>query len=237
MDHSGASERAERRRAPRIFDTDWLVLRQMRTHIAAAIATLSGKGARDLIDLGCGSQPYRALIEGQGLAYRGADLGCSADIEIAGSGHVAAADGSADVISSFQVLEHVRDLDLYLAEARRLLRDRGTLLLSTHGTWLYHPHPEDHRRWTRTGLILDVEMRGFRVIACTPIVGPLAWTGLIRLTSYAFVLRKLPLLGRPIAAALAAIMNLKAMAEDAVTPPDVRAHNACVYLIIAEKAG
>jgi SAM-dependent methyltransferase len=235
MDHSGASENAQRRKSPRIYDTDWMVLRQMRRDIASALATVTSKTPQSLIDLGCGSQPYRDLIEAQGLSYRGADLGTSADIEIAPSGHVSAPDASADIISSFQVLEHVRDLDLYLAEAHRMLRTGGSLLLSTHGNWLYHPHPEDHRRWTRTGLILDIETRGFAVQSCVPIVGPLAWTGLMRLTSYAFVLRKIPLIGRGLAGIFATLMNIRAMMEDAITPPAIRADNACVYLVMAHK--
>jgi SAM-dependent methyltransferase len=235
MDHSGASENAQRRKSPRIFDTDWMVLRQMRSDIAAALAPLAKKAGSALVDFGCGSQPYRDLIEAQGLSYSGADLGISADIEIAASGHVSAPDACADIISSFQVLEHVRDLDLYLAEAHRMLRPGGHLLLSTHGNWLYHPHPEDHRRWTRTGLILDIETRGFAVQSCVPIVGPLAWTTLMRLTSFAFVLRKIPVLGTLLAAMLASAMNLRAMIEDAVTPAAVRVDNACVYLVVAQR--
>jgi len=80
----------------------------------------------------------------RGLIYQGADIG-SADIIIQESGRVDTADASADLVLSFQVLEHVRDVGQYLGEALRILRDDGWLILSTHGTWLYHPHPEDHR--------------------------------------------------------------------------------------------
>ncbi|MFW1494634.1 methyltransferase domain-containing protein, partial [Vibrio parahaemolyticus] len=79
-------------------------------------------------------------------------------------------------VVSFQVLEHVRDVGCYLNEARRVLNTGGRLLLSTHGTWLYHPHPEDHRRWTRLGLIDELATYGFEVTDCVPVVGPLAWT-------------------------------------------------------------
>jgi SAM-dependent methyltransferase len=44
---------------------------------------------------------------------------------------VARPDASFDVVCSFQVLEHVEDPDAYLAEARRLLRPGGRLLLAT----------------------------------------------------------------------------------------------------------
>ena len=47
------------------------------------------------------------------------------------------------------------------------------------------------------------------------IVGPLATTTLIRLTGFAIVIRRIPLLGRPIAAVLAVFMNLRARLEEA----------------------
>lgn len=224
-----------RRRSPRITDSDWLVLRGLSKEVSAA-AEVACPGAV-AIDFGCGDQPYRKIVEDCGALYRGADLGGAAEISIEPNGHVDAPDGCADVVLSFQVLEHVRDLDSYLAEAKRLLRPDGELLLSTHGTWLYHPHPEDHRRWTRTGLVHELESRGFTVHYCTAIVGPLAWTTLIRLTGYCFAIRKLPILGTAIASALSIMMNLRAAAEDALTPLSIRHDNACVYFLRAKAPG
>ncbi|WP_292097781.1 hypothetical protein, partial [Mesorhizobium sp.] len=135
-----------------------------------------------------------------------------------------------------QVLEHVRDLDSYCAEIRRLLRDDGVLLLSTHGSWLYHPHPEDHRRWTRTGLVVDLADRGLEVEEVHAIAGPLATTTLIRLTGFAFFLRRLPIIGAILASLLALLMNLRAQLEDRLTPAQIRDDNACVFLVRARKA-
>lgn len=184
-----------------------------------------------LLDFGCGSMPYRALVERTGASYLSADLDGDADLSISDAGVLPLADGRIDVVLSVQVLEHVRDLDRYLAEAARVLVDRGKLLLSTHGTWLYHPHPQDHRRWTRTGLILDIEARGFTVDGVTAIVGPLATTTLIRLAGFAHFLRRVPLAGPPLAAALALVMNFRAWIEDRVTPLGLTNDNGCVYLV------
>lgn len=221
-----------RRREPRIVDTDWLVLRGLSAEVISAAGELARPGVL-AIDFGCGDQPYRSLFEQRGVEYRAADLGNGAEISIRPDGHVDAPDACADLVLSFQVLEHVRDLDTYLAEAMRLLRPGGQLLLSTHGTWLYHPHPEDHRRWTRMGLVNELESRGWKVDACAAVVGPLAWTTLIRLTGYCFALRKLPVLGNIAAAGLAAVMNLRAAAEDSLTPAAIRDDNACVYVVRA----
>lgn len=223
-----------RRRETRIFDTDWLVLRRL----SAAVDIYAGRLAqtcRDAIDLGCGSQPYRACFESRGVSYRGADLGGAAEVEITPEGRVLAEPGIADLVLSFQVLEHVRDLDLYLSEAARLLKPGGRLLLSTHGTWLYHPHPEDHRRWTREGLIGELQSRGWTVEQWEAICGPLAWTTIIRLTGYCYALRRIPVIGVPIGRALAIVLNLRAALEDRITPRSIRDDNACIYLVQASR--
>jgi SAM-dependent methyltransferase len=236
VEPANASFDQARRRAPRLNDTDWLLLRGLSAEVSAAAADLARQG-QAVVDLGCGDQPYRQMFEQRGAQYRGADLGRSAEIAIGEDGLVDAPDGCADLVVSFQVLEHVRDLDRYLAEARRLLRPGGRLLLSTHGTWLYHPHPEDHRRWTREGLINELECRGFSVENCEAVVGPLALTTIIRLTAFAYALRKVPIVGALILAPLAIVMNLRAAIEDRITPAAVKADNACVYVVRASLGG
>jgi SAM-dependent methyltransferase len=64
---------------------------------------------------------------------------------------------------STQHLEHVDDPDLVLAELHRVLAPGGTLLLSTHGVWVYHPDPHDLWRWTEEGLRTLFERHGFVV--------------------------------------------------------------------------
>ena len=142
---------------------------------------------------------------------------------------------SAELILSFQVLEHVWDLDWYLGEAHRLLSRDGALLLSTHGTWLYHPHPTDYRRWTRDGLVAELEARNFSVESVVPLVGPLAWTTQFRSLGYHSILSRLPVLGGVASAVLCSLMNLRMIIEDAITPGHLKECNAAVYLVTARK--
>src|SRR6185437_12813843 len=130
--------------------------------------------------------------------------------------------------------EHVRDLGRYFAEARRVLKPGGQLVLSTHGTWLYHPHPEDHRRWTRQGLVAEIEGYGFSVTDCAAVVGPLAWTTVLRLTGFAYMLKRIPVVGPLASAGLAAVMNARAFLEDALTPADITRDNGCVYVTLSQ---
>jgi SAM-dependent methyltransferase len=188
------------------------------------------------IDFGCGSKPYEAIFTTAGVRYVGADFDGSGDLTIDSTGHLQSPDQSADIVVSFQVLEHVRDLRTYFLEARRVLRPGGSLLLSTHGTWLFHPHPEDHRRWTRQGLCAEIANHGFDVIECVPVVGPLAWTTMVRLTCACYALRKIPFVGCKIGQMLALVMNARAWLEDIITPDWVKNDNACVYLVLAQPA-
>ncbi|MBA1143974.1 methyltransferase domain-containing protein [Mesorhizobium sp. CCANP35] len=189
-----------------------------------------------MVDLGCGDMPYARMMREMQIDYRGADIDDGGSLRIDENGRVPLADGAAGAVLSVQVLEHVRDLDAYCAEISRLLRDDGVLLLSTHGTWLYHPHPEDHRRWTRTGLIADLGDRGLVVEDVKAIAGPLATTTLIRLTGFAFFLRRIPVFGGAFASLLAVLMNLRALLEDTITPASIRDDNGCVFLVRAHKA-
>jgi SAM-dependent methyltransferase len=228
---SSASE-GRRRGRPRPWDTDWLILRGLRDEIAHLVGRVARPGLV-AIDFGCGDRPYESLFEARGVEYVGADLDGMPDIEIAPDGTLDAPDAQYDLLLSFQVIEHVRDLDTYFAEARRVLRPDGQMLLSTHGMWLYHPHPEDHRRWTREGLVAEIAAHGFEVVECRPVVGPMATTTIIRNTGIAHFLRAIPRVGRGVAGLATLAANARARLEEAVTPAWITSDNACVYVTLS----
>ncbi len=219
------------RAAPRIWQPDWLVLRGMARVLRRLLAdpSLRLSGAR-VLDFGCGRRPYESWFAAAGAHYSGADIDGAHEVRIHDDGRLDCGDAEYDLVASFQVLEHVWDVATYLREARRALRDEGWLLLSTHGTWLYHPHPHDYRRWTADGLRREVEAQGFRLVRMEPVVGPLAWTTVFRSLGAAHFLKKLPVLG-PVLAGVAALgFNARAWLEDCVTPHDIIADNACTYV-------
>jgi hypothetical protein len=115
------------------------------------------------------------------------------------------------------------------------LKPGGWLLLSTHGNWLYHPHPTDYRRWTRDGLLRELSSRGFTVEAVTSVMGPLSWTTQFRLLGYYVGLQKIGVLGSIILMPLACIMNLRMVLEDLITPTEIRDTNASVYITLSQK--
>ena len=209
-------------------------LLRLRRQIARELATLPAFRPGDVaVDLGCGDMPYRSMIEASGARYVGCDIDTAAPVPIRPGEPVPLGDGSARLVASFQVLEHVWDLGWYLGESRRLLVPDGRLLLSTHGVWLYHPHPTDFRRWTADGLTREIESHGFEVERITGLVGPLAWTTQFRLLGYREVLRRIPLLGALLTPLLSIVMNLRMALEDAITPASIRHDNASVYVVVA----
>lgn len=229
---------ADRRAAPRLWDADWHVLRCQAQAIRAALADprLALAGAR-VLDFGCGSRPYESWFAAAGARYEGADIVGSPDVGVRADGSLAAGDGHYDVVASFQVLEHVWDVARYLREARRVLRDDGRLLLSTHGSWLYHPHPHDYRRWTGEGLRREVEAQGFRLLQMQPVVGPLAWMMVFHNLGVAHALQKVPLLGPLLSRSLAVPLNVAAWIEDRITPAYITENNACVYVALFRRSG
>ncbi|MDG4828090.1 methyltransferase domain-containing protein [Solwaraspora sp. WMMD1047] len=93
-----------------------------------------------LVDLGCGGGLLAPHVAGKGYRHVGVDLVRSGLDQAAAHGVAAVqgdatavplADGCADVVSAGELLEHVPDWRAAVAEACRLLRPGGTLVLDT----------------------------------------------------------------------------------------------------------
>jgi hypothetical protein len=82
-----------------------------------------------------------------------------------------------------------------------------------------------------------VEAHGFALSAIRPVVGPLAWTSILRSFGLAYALRRLPICGGALSAAAAVAYNLRAWLEDWITPAQVTADNACVYVTLFKRCG
>jgi SAM-dependent methyltransferase len=218
---------------PRIWQLGWHVMRRQGEAIRALLAHpgVDLRGAR-VLDFGCGTRPYEAWFRSAGADYQGADIDGRHEVQLRADGSIAAADAAFDLVASFQVLEHVWDLATYLAESHRVLKPGRWLLLSTHGTWFYHPHPGDYRRWTADGLRREVEAHGFKLLEIRPVVGPLAWTSILRSFGAAYLFRRVPFAGDALSATTTFLYNLRAWLDDRITPAQITAENACVYVAL-----
>jgi SAM-dependent methyltransferase len=226
---------ANRRLTPSLFQADWYVLGRLRLAIEAALSAAGMRAESRALDMGCGDRPYEAIFRDRGLEYVGADLAVDAEVTIRSGETTSLPASSFDLGLSFQVLEHVWDIDWYLAEIHRMVKPGGSMILSTHGAWLYHPHPTDFRRWTKDGLVREIETRGWKVNRVFAIAGPLAWSLTIRAIAVADALTRFPLIGKVLANGLCFIYNVRIVIEDRLTPKQVRDDNACVYVCLCAR--
>lgn len=114
-----------------------------------------------VLDYGAGPSPYRSLFPR--ADYKRADYVRAPDLDYTVDQHgtLPASVGPFDIVLSTQVAEHLYDPRTYLAEAWRVLRPGGKLLLTTHGVWQEHGVPHDYQRWTAAGLERDLTHAGF----------------------------------------------------------------------------
>ena len=222
-------ERGELRAAPPWHPLAYIIRRLPRRLEALATDLRVGPGGR-VLDYGCADMPYRRFF-GPDVEVVGADLPGNpvAAIAVRPDGGLPSEDASFDAVLSTQVLEHVADPDLYVAECRRVLRTGGRLLLSTHGMMAYHPDPVDYWRWTCAGLRHVVERAGLRVVRFEGVMG-MAATGLQLLQDAAW--GRVPRRVRP---AFCLTMQSMVAVADRLEGPERRDVNALVFALVAER--
>jgi SAM-dependent methyltransferase len=193
-------------------------------------AELGVAGGDRIVDYGCAELPYRHFFPVD-VEYVAADLPGNphATVEINADGSLPLEDDSCNALISTQVLEHVDDPALYLAECFRVLRSGGRMMLSTHGVFIYHPDPGDYWRWTLAGLRKILENAGFAIRHEEGVIG-LAATGL-QLFQEAVYYRLPRLLMAPFAFVMQSVIAL----ADRLQGARSKRWNASVFIVIAEK--
>ena len=116
-----------------------------------------------VLDVGCGHQPYRSLVEGAGACYIGLDLPPTIyrtpDLVWDGV-HLGVRDGSVDAVLVTEVLEHVPDPMPLLSEVVRALRPGGRMYLTVPYLWPLHDVPDDMYRYTPFALERVLRLAG-----------------------------------------------------------------------------
>lgn len=120
-----------------------------------------------VVDLGCGTSPYKKDILELANEYIGVDWDNSLhnvnpDVVADLSKEFPFENEFADTLISFQVLEHLPTPQLYLFECYRILKPGGYLLLSVPFQMGIHEAPYDYFRYTRYGLEYLLSEAGFR---------------------------------------------------------------------------
>ena len=222
---------------PHFFHRDYWALRHIRNGLVQFLDRHHGelRGKRCL-DYGAGHSPYVSHFAARDIELVRADIrpADAATIAIAADGKLDLPDRSVDAIVSTQVLEHVGDVQRYLAEGMRVLRPGGLFYCSTHGTFILHRVPTDYHRWTTDGLRLEFERAGFGVERVEPRLSLLATTTHMRAIAIGGITRRVPLTGwlRPI---IYACFNARIAIEEAITPRSIADALPTLLLLTARK--
>lgn len=133
-----------------------------------AMADSSDMACGRLLDVGCGTKPYRLLFT-RVEEYIGLELGTpenlgtkQADLYYDGD-TFPLDDESVDTVLCNQVLEHVFNPEGFLAEIFRVLRPNGVLIITVPFLWPEHEQPYDCLRYTSFGLKDRLEGAGFHL--------------------------------------------------------------------------
>jgi SAM-dependent methyltransferase len=143
-------------------DLYYLHLRSLFSDLGQAAVHVRGR----LLDVGCGNKPYEAMFRDRVETHLGCDLVQSSDRRVdvrCPATELPFRDGSFDTVLATQVVEHVADPARMVAEAARVLRPGGVLVLSGPMYWPLHEEPHDYFRFTRHGFRRLVEEAGLRV--------------------------------------------------------------------------
>ncbi len=132
-----------------------------------------------LYDLGCGEMPYKDWLLTHADQYTGVDWGgtqhqLKADIVADLNEPLPIASEVADTVISLSVMEHLREPQVFLGEAYRILKGGGGMVLQVPFMWWVHEAPYDYYRYTQHGLHYLFEKAGFTDIAVYPQTG--FWT-------------------------------------------------------------
>lgn len=208
------------------------ILRRMHGAFEALSKDLRLPHGGRVLDYGCADAPYRGFFP-DGVEYVGADIPGNphavATADIRPDGTVDVETASCDAVLATQVLEHVEDPRVYLAECARVLKPGGRMLLSTHGVMIYHPDPVDLWRWTGDGLQRVVEEAGFEVERVEGIMS-LGASGLL-LVQEAVMWRLPRLLRSPYTLLMQTLIAL----ADRLATAESRRMNALVFAVVARK--
>jgi len=129
-----------------------------------------------MVDLGCGDAPYKDFFLQYIDQYIGVDWTNSyhnikADVVSDLNDKIDLPNECTDVVISISVMEHLHNLEAFLKESYRILKNEGVFILQVPFQWWVHEEPYDYFRFTPYGLKYLLEKAGFRDIEIYPTGG------------------------------------------------------------------
>jgi SAM-dependent methyltransferase len=140
-----------------------------------------------LIDIGCGTKPYRSMFAPYVAEHIGLDrdspFNAQADVDLVGTAYDIPVEAeSFDSAVSTATLEHLSEPEAALKECHRVLKAGGVAIYTVPLIWHLHAEPWDFYRFTKYGLKHLFEKAGFEVLEIKPLAG--FWVTMAQLTVY-----------------------------------------------------
>ncbi len=142
----------------------------IRSGLYKSIKKFSPEIKGDILDFGCGSKPYESLFT-MAETYLGLDIEHSghdhknSKVDVFYNGQILPFENNQfDAVISFEVFEHLFNIDEILTEIKRVLKPNGKLLISIPFAWDEHEVPYDFARYTSYGISSILKKNGFEVI-------------------------------------------------------------------------
>ena len=152
--------------------------------IIAALERVRPHARGELLDVGCGSKPFAPLFAGRVQRYWGSDLRASRYLGQARPDAFATAEaqpfrsGTFDTVLGLSMLTYLPEPGRMLAEAHRVLKPGGMLILEFTQMVPLHDEPHDYFRFTRYGAEYLLRQAGFEMVEAVPVGGLWARVGL-----------------------------------------------------------
>jgi len=216
-----------------------------RVHLARWLEEEAERAARDfgrfrVLDVGCGKKPYFPYFAAAVDEYVGIDIDMDnpmADM-LAPVEDLPVEDESFEVVLCTQVLEHAGVPDQAVTELYRVTKPGGRVLASTHGVQVYHPSPEDHWRWTHSGLeLLFLRNAAWSSVTVRPAGGTATCLASMSAIYLDLLFRRMHL--TPVAKGLVWLLNTSGSALDRRIPSLRATRPGSIFLnyhVVAERA-
>ena len=230
------------RRCPKPDSPDYLGSKGLVKGLLKAInSELAGKKDLNILDVGCGEKPFLPFFKPYFKLYIGTDIIKNSPLvdKVCPAEALDFDDEWADVVLCLSVLEHVDDPAKAVQELFRVAKPGGVVFASTHGFFPWHPYPQDHWRWTQTGLPLLFKRNGdFASIQIYATRGTLSAIFFL-LAHYTYGLTGSNVIARVLRRPLTVLVNKLGEFLDNMTPSlkDINRHVTAIpeFFIIAKK--
>ncbi len=212
---------------------NWLIYRlHDRELLRVAGAYFHGR----LVDIGCGTKPYRGMVSPFVREHVGVDhsscLHDKSNVDLFGTAYdIPAPADSFDCAMCTAVLEHLEEPEQAIRECFRVLKPGAVAVYSVPFIWHLHEEPRDFYRFTKYGLLHLFTKAGFEVVELKPLSGFFTTFGTL-LGYYLCRLNRGPLRWTRLVPAAVVLLQLIALGLDKLSRDE---RYTWMYLVVGRK--